>query len=50
MYIYTLYIYSIRQQMLKKGRYPTVILWLSYGYPTVEYLLWFRFSPTLVQV
>ena len=44
-----MYIYSIRLHLQKNGRYPTVILWLSYGYPTVRYQLWLRFGPALAQ-
>ena len=35
-YIYTMYIYSISMCMQKMAEYPTVILWVSYGYPTVK--------------
>ena len=29
------------------GRYPTVILWVSYGYPMVSPAVWPYFGPTL---
>ena len=36
MYIYTEYIYSKSIKMTKNEVYPTVILRVSYGYPSVK--------------
>ena len=36
MYIYTKYIYSKSIKMTKNAVYPTVILRVSYGYPSVK--------------
>ena len=36
MYIYTMYIYSKSIKIAKNGVYPTVILRVSYGYPSVK--------------
>ena len=39
MYIYTTYIYSIRQQKQKRAVYPIVILWICCSYPMVRVAL-----------
>ena len=39
-YIYTVYIYSKRRVLREKAFYPTGILRLWYGYPTVRVYGW----------
>lgn len=49
LYIYTTYIYSMCSLYEKQGLYPTVILWVWYGYPMVRVQVWSTFGSGLGQ-